>query len=591
MKTPHDYQLAARDHIFAKYDAGERRGLLVMPTGTGKTFTNLLIAEEVLRRNGRLRALFLVHREELADQAIREFAQLVGPDNVGRIQGARSQFGRDVSVAMVQSAAQVKRLARLTAADHNYIAVDEAHHGTENSQYGMVLHALFRPDTLVVGLTATPNRADGIGLDLYDYWHEPIDMAEAIERGYLCDWRAISVPLDLDLSSCVRPGAADFAERPLAQIMSEPSVIAQTVETWKRHARDRKTIGFCVTKDHARKLAAAFRAAGVHAAHVDEGTPREERQRLYADLASGALSVLLSVGILTEGFDERSVSCVLLVRPTQSKGLLTQMVGRGLRTHPDKSLCLVLDVTGRLEDGALVSLPMIGGLPDDDDEDLSESQKEAVRRVVREDERGGKSFESFTAVARAAREVNLLRIPRGRRYQWLEHEMGLVLSLGRPEAGMLVVRRHTPERDGAATAGRWKIVHMHQRRGKWRWHVLAERQHADDAIGRCEQEARRFSPPRSGIQIGPASPAEVGEAVRDITATEKAVNAGRSTPLVGASRDASAASVGELRRRGVRITPEQAADLTHGEVETMLRQLHAGGPRAVRLPARVKGAP
>jgi hypothetical protein len=447
---------------------------------------------------------------------------------------------------------------------------------------------------MLVGRTATPHRADGVGLiEVYDGIHTGIRLVDAVARGYLVEPFGLRVPLQLDLDS-VSTSKGDFAEKPLGELMRDPAIVQASVKAWLQHGERRKTIAFAVTVEHARALVDAFRAAGVRAELVHGGLKSHERQPIYADLANGALEVLVNVGVLTEGFDETSVACVMLTRPTQSLGLFTQMVGRGLRLHPGKPDCMVLDVTGTTRRKSLITLAMLGGLPapplEKDDPEPDEMQ-EARRKVERTDGKVTRT-EGLLAVAREAERFDLMRIPRGRRYRWTEDCRGQhVLWLGSPEAGMLIVRR---ERDG----DRHLIVHVHRiagtpsdvdPAGSWRWDVQATDMHALDAIGLAEQEAARFNPQKGPVAVGPVDEEVLETALRDIVAREAAVNATRTRPMEGASRGATAAAIAELRRHRVQLSDVQAAALTHGEAEQLLRAGHASRWRAVKLPDRLKG--
>lgn len=599
MKTPYPYQREAIDEVFGLYDAGKRRSLVVLPTGCGKTFTAARLALEWAERTAPARAAreqgfrvaFLAHREELVDQALDEFAESCPDWTRGRVQGASSQFGRDVTVGMIQTAFQDARLWRLKATTWDLIFVDEAHH-SPGSTYQKVLAELVGPSTLLVGLTATPNRADGVGLhDTYDEIAYQYPIADAIGGGFLVDAEALTVALDLDLSK-VRTQAGDFAQGGLTAIMNTSEVRGATLQAWNRYAPGRRTIGFATRVDHARALAEDFNAAGVRSGYVHGGLGTDDRRVLYDQLSRGELDVLWNVGVLTEGFNERSVDGILLARPTKSRGLLQQMLGRGLRTFPGKDRCVVVDVTGTLEDGSLVTVPMLGGLPGRMDLE-PEAVREAAAAVVREERGPGDSkvqrIESLLAAMQAARSVDLLRVPRGRRFQWGQTPLGPALELGGVEAGVLVLRRHRPERDGRDTSGLWKLAHVYQvvQGQPPRVDVLADRLLQDDAIGLAETEAPRFAPARSARVVGPADPAYVAHLGRLIAQHEREQNEGRERPMDGASMPASPEAVRALRR-WVRMTDAQAALLTRAEADRMLRQgRKGGGRRSVKLPPRL----
>jgi hypothetical protein len=204
----------------------------------------------------------------------------------------------------------------------------------------------------VAGFTATLARGDKAKLS--DIWQECTfkrGIAFGIRRGYLLDVRGKRVVIpDMDLGN-VKKSGGDYAEGSLAAELDRslaPSIVATA---YLEHSSLRKGLGFAPTVESARHFVEAFTDAGIPSAVVHGGTPREERRLILKRLASGDIQVVWNCGVLTEGFDEPTVSCVVMARPTKSAPLYQQIVGRGLR--PDLSLpagergdCLVLDVVG-----------------------------------------------------------------------------------------------------------------------------------------------------------------------------------------------------------------------------------------------------
>ena len=165
-----------------------------------------------------------------------------------------------------------------------------------------------------------------------------------IEQGYLCDVKAIAIRTETSLDTLHTEGG-DYREEELEAAIDTPERNQRVVEAYHEHACGRRAICFAVTVQHARNLAHAFTTAGIPAAFVCGQTPLCERKRLYTALRRGEIKVLTNVQVLCEGFDEPLVDCVIMARPTQSRALYVQAIGRGLRLAPVKRDCVILDLT------------------------------------------------------------------------------------------------------------------------------------------------------------------------------------------------------------------------------------------------------
>lgn len=376
---PYQEELIAR--VRARLAAGCRRVVLVAVTGAGKTVMAARMIEGAVERGRRI--LFLAHRTELIDQARDKLAGY--GIRAGVIQGARlGDPLAAVQVASVQTLARrVVRPRRAAApgwdggtvidplAGFDLVIVDEAHHATAAS-YRAVLDAY--PQAAVVGLTATPYRLDGSGLgDLFGAIEAGPQVAELIAAGWLVQPVVYAPPSPAELAG-VRVRAGEFAIDAAERILDRAAPIEEMVGAWRRHAAGRLTVGFACTVAHAGHCAAAFRAAGIPAAAIDGTTPAEERAAALASLAAGELRVLWNCALLTEGWDLPACSAVLLGRPTMSRALWRQMVGRGLRAAEGKADCVVLDHVGATHRF---------GLPDDPDEYALDGSVETCGTGVR----------------------------------------------------------------------------------------------------------------------------------------------------------------------------------------------------------------
>lgn len=364
------YQVEAIEAVRTAAKAGRRRIIIHLPTGVGKTLTALSMAKAALDRGNRV--LWLAHRNELITQPIRAATLLGIPDaSVGVVKAERDEYDRGLVFATVQSATW--RLDRLLARTFPLVIVDEAHHASASS-WERILKAI--PETsVVIGLTATPDRGDGLPLDEQFpggvAYSLPLPLA--VRQGWLVDFRAEVVELaGLDLDD-VKRDRGDFQAGDLARAMEgvdAPKAIAEayvrlgTVVS-EHGVRRRRALVFTPTVAFAEQTAQALRDAGVRAVAVSGDTDPEERASVIRRFASGEIEAVANAALWTEGFDEPSVECIVVARPTKSKSLYLQMVGRGLRRSPGKRDCLVIDLAGSSKRHTPVMAPVLVGLPVD----------------------------------------------------------------------------------------------------------------------------------------------------------------------------------------------------------------------------------
>jgi superfamily II DNA or RNA helicase len=325
---------------------------------SGKTICFGMLAQRL-----GLRTLVLAHREELLTQAVQKM-RLVDPSvNIGILRAEDGTgFYTDVCVASVQTAARGKRLDILKERGFRLCIVDEAHHATAESYYRVMNELGFLsddPKKLLVGVTATAYRGDNIALgEVFEKVVFERSILTMIKAGFLCDARGLSVKTETDLSD-IRTRAGDFAINELSDVINVPARNKMIAESYLEHGADRRAVAFCCDVEHAQDLSRAFQDAGVHCSPVWGDMDRQERSRTLSAYANGDIQVLTNCAVLTEGWDDPATSAVLLARPTKSRVLYTQMVGRGLRTYPGKKDCLVVDyadIAGRHSLCGLASL-------------------------------------------------------------------------------------------------------------------------------------------------------------------------------------------------------------------------------------------
>lgn len=278
----------------------------------------------------------VVHREELAQQAaerLRAQGLTVGVMMGGQV----TDPSAPIQVAGVQTL-YMRIKARTLQLDADLLFIDEAHHCVSPS-WRIVLDHFRVAGAVALLFSATPWQVGGQGLGVGDVLVQGPTPQVLADAGVLVPPRIFCGPTP-DLSS-VRSSGGDFIASELASKTS--GIVGDVVETWVTLAEGRPTICFAVNVAHSMLLVSRWASVGVRAAHVDGDTPSEQRRETFAGLRGGQLDVVCNVGVATEGFDAPSVSCISLARPTQSEILYLQQVGRGLRSFPGKTDCLVLD--------------------------------------------------------------------------------------------------------------------------------------------------------------------------------------------------------------------------------------------------------
>ncbi len=335
-------------------ERGVRRQLLVLPTGCGKT---VVFSDIVGSRGGR--AVVLVHRDELVLQAVTKL-QVQQPGRVGVVKAEADDVGADVVVASVQTLAHERRLARMHG-PYRTVIVDEAHHAAAPT-YRRVLDDLVGDDTLLLGVTATPGRGDGVGLaDVFDEVIYRRTLPEMISAGYLADLRAVQVQVEgLDLDRVASRGG-DWSDGDLGDALAQVGLPDVVRRCWASHAAGRRGLVFTPNVALAHATADALTADGWAAEAVDASTHRDDRRAILNRLHTGATQVVANCGVLTEGFDEPALDATVMARPTRSQSLYLQCIGRGTRTYPGKNDCLIVDLVGATTRHDLVTLAGLAG--------------------------------------------------------------------------------------------------------------------------------------------------------------------------------------------------------------------------------------
>lgn len=343
-----DYQQETLDSIRTKYDNGQNRLLAVQATGMGKTVevAHLPAVFPDLIPYG---MLMIVHTTELAYQA-QDTLQWVCPHL--RVDLEKAEYSADPTADIIVTSRQTlgRSQGRLNRLMRNrqlgIVVTDEAHHVKPGGTYDNILSPLglgtddkysdLLPNgqpRLSVGVTATPNRNDKVGLNhFFGEIASNYNLRWGIQNGYLCDVEALQVNTDAHVEN-VGTNAGDFKIGELADATNTDRRNGVIVNAWKQHI-DKPSIAFCVDVQHAHDLAATFQAAGISAAALDGGTPKPERDEIVEQYKEGNIQILSNCQVVTEGFDAPGTHGILMARPTKSTPLYIQMLGRGTRTMP-----------------------------------------------------------------------------------------------------------------------------------------------------------------------------------------------------------------------------------------------------------------
>lgn len=326
------YQQDCIDATMEGWSDSITKQLIVAPTGAGKAILMAKLAQTVLPK----KTLMLCHREELISQAADKLRKATGI--FAQIEKAehRASLQSDVVVASVQTM-QGKRLARWPQDHFGLVIADEAHHSISDSWQRTLQY--FDKSAWVWGCTATPDRGDKKNLGKYfQRVAFEISLFDLINQGYLSRISVQSLPVQIDLSA-VRQTAGDFNESDVGDALAP--WLGAIAEQIKENASFRRTLIFLPLCATSRTMVEALQAVGLSAAHIDGNSP--DRKEILSDFANGKYDVLCNAMLLTEGFDDPGIDCVVILRPTKSRALYSQMVGRGTRVAPAKSDLLLLD--------------------------------------------------------------------------------------------------------------------------------------------------------------------------------------------------------------------------------------------------------
>jgi len=357
--TLRPYQQEALDAVVSNANNGIKKQLVVLPTGAGKT---VIFSQLPIIKPDTLPMLVLAHRSELLDQARSKILDC-NPNLTVEIEQAERKAGRvDVVVASVATLGR-NNTPRIEEYPKDYfksIVIDEAHHAAAPSYRRIIDY--FSPDFLL-GVTATPQRSDSTRLiDVFDEIVYYRTIQDLIQEGWLSPLVGYRVKTSTDISE-VEIQNGEYSQSQLEEKIDNPERNAHVVAAYRNLAMDKKALIYASGVRHAENLALSFRQASVETAVIVGTTPREERETILAQFAKGQISVIVNVGVLTEGFDEPSLEAIIIAKPTRSTLLYTQIVGRGTRLFEGKEHCIIIDIADTTKGKKPIGLPTLLGMP------------------------------------------------------------------------------------------------------------------------------------------------------------------------------------------------------------------------------------
>ncbi|KAG5775803.1 hypothetical protein H9Q73_010522 [Fusarium xylarioides] len=367
-----DYQEECIDSVLSSLKSGHKRVGISLATGSGKTviFTQLIDRIPTANEDAQ-QTLILAHRRELVEQAANH-CQRAYPDKKIEIEmgNVHATGTADITVASVRSITSQGRLKKFDPSRFKLLLVDEAHHIVAPGYLKTLRHFGLdkkRPDSPnLVGVSATFSRFDGVKLgaaiDEIVYHKDYVDM---ISKKWLSDVIFTTVESKANLSEVKKGAFGDYLPSDLSKAVNTSEINDITVRSWMAKAPGRKsTLVFCVDVAHVVELTDRFRQHGFDARYVTGETPKIERGETLNSFRKGEFPVLVNCGVFTEGTDIPNIDCIILARPTRSRNLLVQMIGRGMRLHPGKKNCHTIDLVSSLDTG-IVTTPTLFGLDPD----------------------------------------------------------------------------------------------------------------------------------------------------------------------------------------------------------------------------------
>ena len=339
-----EHQQEALNSLRKMREEGQSIALLYHATGTGKTVTAVSDAKAVGQRT-----LFIGHTKELIEQAKKTFNNIWKEKQTGLYIAEQKEKDAYIVCGSVQSIS--KNIEDFNPEEFGYVIIDEAHHGTAET-YRSIL-SYFKPQ-FTLGLTATPDRTDGEDLlEIFQNIAHKLDLKTAVEIGELVPVRCIRVKTNIDISD-VRINGIKYNSQDLESKLFIPERNKVIVDTYLEFAKDKKTVIFCASVKHAKEIAHLLRENHINAQAVSGSMNKSKRKQILNEYESGNINVLCACDLLNEGWDSPNTQVLFMARPTMSKTLYTQQLGRGIRLAQGKEYLMVFDL---IDNASLFNAP------------------------------------------------------------------------------------------------------------------------------------------------------------------------------------------------------------------------------------------
>lgn len=356
---PNSMQVAFVESLKELRENGEQRALLISATGTGKTYASAF----ALRAENPHKALFLVHREQIAKQAIKSYKRVFdNSKSLGLLSGTSKDYDADYLFATMQTMAKPENLERYDKKDFEIIVIDEVHRAGAVSYQKIMDY--FEPD-FWLGMTASPERTDGF--DIYELFHHniayEIRLQQALEENLLCPFHYFGIT-DLEIDGKIFDDNAGIKN--FANLICDARVdyVIEKAEYYGFSGDKVKGLIFCSRQEEARTLSDKFNLRGYQTVFLGGGDSQERREeyidRLTNDTRADKLDYIFTVDIFNEGVDIPEINQVIMLRPTQSPIVFIQQLGRGLRKAENKEYTVILDFIGNYMNNFMIPIALSG---------------------------------------------------------------------------------------------------------------------------------------------------------------------------------------------------------------------------------------
>ena len=329
------YQNKVIQTIKETFKKSERQ-YVEMPTGSGKTITFLSYASQNHKR-----IMVVVPSKELLNQVYESALLFYHKSEISRKGNNFNEIPQKLHICIINSV-RGDYLKYITGQYFDLVIIDEAHHSQSESYVRLIKNMVFSPKFL--GVTATPDRSDGQLLkDILHVCSAKLNVLDLINDGFLSDIEGYSVKTKIDISD-IDSHNGDFNINLLYKRLCTESRNNMIVELCKNEMKNRKVLVFCINIKHSQEINKLLNDQGISSKHIDGSCKVTLRKSILDSFKSGETQVLTNCQLLTEGFDEPSIDGIIISRPTKSRGLFNQMIGRGLRISLGKKNCKIIDI-------------------------------------------------------------------------------------------------------------------------------------------------------------------------------------------------------------------------------------------------------